>query len=60
MKREYYVSFGTKSGRGGWFIKEQMVIMARSKDEAMILAKHYCKPYEQVLDIEVCNMYQGA
>ena len=51
MMKSYLAYFGTRRLRGGWMIKEQMIINASSYDKAWAMAEARCYPGEEVLDI---------
>ena len=51
MLKSYLAYFGTRRLRGGWMIKEQMIINASSYDKAWAMAESRCYPGEEVLDV---------
>jgi len=51
MMRTYLAYFGTRRLRGGWMIKEQMIINASTYDKAWSMAEAICHQGEEVLDI---------
>jgi hypothetical protein len=51
VTQSFLAFFGTRRLRGGWMIKEQMIINASSYDKAWALAEARCYPGEEVLDI---------
>jgi len=51
-KNEYSIYYGHRQGRGGWMITEQMIVMASNYNEAALMARHFCRKGEQVLEIE--------
>jgi hypothetical protein len=51
MTQSFLAFFGTRRLRGGWMIKEQMIINAASYDKAWAMAEARCYPGEEVLDV---------
>ena len=51
MLKSYLAYFGTRRLRGGWMIKEQIIINASSYDKAWAMAEARCYPGEEVLDV---------
>ena len=49
------ITIGHKTGRGGWFIQEQMIIDSSSEDIAYAIAERKCEPGERILDISVID-----
>ena len=60
MKHQFSIYFGVRQPRGGQLIKEHMVILARTYDEAVNLAYHYVRRGEEVLSVvdngEMCQV----
>lgn len=50
-KREFSVYLGQRRGRGGWLIKEQMVVLATDSNSAWTLAEHLARRGEEVLQV---------
>jgi hypothetical protein len=51
VTQSFLAFFGTRRLRGGWMIKEQMIINASSYDKAWAMAEARCYPGEEVLDV---------
>jgi len=48
-------TIGHQTGRGGWFIQEQMIIDASSSDIAYAIAQVKCKRGERILDVSIID-----
>lgn len=61
-KREFSVYLGQRRGRGGWLIKEQMVVLATDSNSAWSLAEHLAHRGEEVLQVKEIadNRFHGG
>ena len=55
MTNTFMATIGHKTGRGGWFIQEQMIIDASSYDIAWSIAEAKRKRGEQILDVSIID-----
>jgi hypothetical protein len=58
-KREFSAYYGHRRGRGGWLIKEEMIILADDLEQAITLAQHRVMPNEQLLRVEAFSEPDG-
>jgi hypothetical protein len=58
-KRQFSAYYGHRRGRGGWLIKEEMIILAHSLEDAITLAQHRVMPNEQLLRVEAFSEPDG-
>ena len=59
MKREFSAYYGHRRARGGWLIKEEMIILADDLEQAITLAQHRVMRGEQLLRVEAFSEPDG-
>lgn len=59
MKRQFSAYYGHRRGRGGWLIKEEMIILADDLEQAITLANHRVMKGEQLLRVEHSDERDG-
>lgn len=59
MKREFSAYYGHRRGRGGWLIKEEMIILADDLEQAITLALHRKMHGEELLRVEAFSEPDG-
>ena len=58
-KREFSAYYGHRRGRGGWLIKEEMIILADDLEQAITLAQHRKMQGEELLRVEAFSEPDG-